>query len=384
MANNQQRVEELIEEIRKLTYKIESVEQDKSPATEKQILSRELRHNRNELRREFQELVLEQRERASRVQYETDKLNKATAQRAKLTEAIGGEINDNLMKPTEGVELAKYNRALNMCEQYRNSIRETSTKIDTMLNENTNGMTSSAIKNRKLTLQSKIETVKQLSGEYKKYHQELTSTGDAKSLPVIINNLKEVMELTSIMEAKLKLEDDNEKKKLALQKGEQMEGIKITKFSGQGISRYLEYYVWYTEFNELILKKEYSDSIKLKYLKQLTEKDANELVRNYHHGKELMLAVKTLDEHYGKPSMVIRESLRNLRTMDSVKTQNDVRANRRLISTINTNISTLRCYNFDLEGNDVENSTFLIEIEEKVPHDVFIKWEEEKHKMRAS
>ena len=55
MANNQQRLEELIEEIRKLTYKIESVEQDKSPATEKQILSRELRHNRNELRREFQE-----------------------------------------------------------------------------------------------------------------------------------------------------------------------------------------------------------------------------------------------------------------------------------------------------------------------------------------
>ena len=174
------------------------------------------------------------------------------------------------------------------------------------------------------------------------------------------------------------------KKKLALSKSEQADRIKLNKFSGQGPSRYLEYYIWFNEFNELILKKEYSDSVKLKYLKQYTEKDAYELVKNYHHGKELMTAFNLLDNHYGKPSMVIRESLRNLKTMEVVRNTHDIKANRKLLSTINTNISTLRCYNFDLEGNDVENSTFLIEMEEKIPHQVFIKWEEEKAKMREN
>ena len=114
-----------------------------------------------------------------------------------------------------------------------------------------------------------------------------------------------------------------------------------------------------------MLKKEYSDSVKLKYLKQYTEKEALDLIKNYHHARELSVAFETLDDHYGKPSMVIRESLRNLRTMETVKSINDVKANRNLLSKINTNISTLKCYNFDLEGEDIENSSFLIEMEEK-------------------
>ena len=102
------------------------------------------------------------------------------------------------------------------------------------------------------------------------------------------------------------------------------------------------------------------------------------VLKNYHHPKELKTAFKTLDDHYGKPSMVIRESLRNLRLMEVVKSINDIKANRALLNKINTNISTLNCYNFELEGDDVENSSFLIEIEEKVPHIVYPKWEEEK------
>ena len=104
------------------------------------------------------------------------------------------------------------------------------------------------------------------------------------------------------------------------------------------------------------MKKEYSESVKLKYLKQYTEKEAHDLVKNYHRPQELRTAFETLDDHYGKPTMVIRESLRNLRTMETVKSINDVKANRNLLSKINTNISTLKFYNFDLEGDDIENS----------------------------
>ena len=191
------------------------------------------------------------------------------------------------------------------------------------------------------------------------------------------------MEIIHGLEASVKQEEEIKKKKIALAKSETLESVKLEKFSGQGDNRYLKYYIWYTEFSELVLKKEYSDSVKLKYLKQYTEKEALDLIKNYHHARELTVAFETLDDHYGKPSMVIRESLRNLRTMETVKSINDIRANRNLLSKINTNISTLKCYNFDLEGDDIENSSFLIEIEEKIPHIAYTKWEEEKIKMKA-
>ena len=163
-----------------------------------------------------------------------------------------------------------------------------------------------------------------------------------------------------LLEAKLKLVEENKKKQLALSKAERLESIKFEKFIGQGKGRYLRYYIWYTEFWDLVLNEEYSDGIKLKLLKQYTDKDALDLIKNYHHPQEITTAFKTLDEHYGKPSMVVRESLKNLRLMETVKSIYDIKSNRVLLSKINTNISTLKCYNFDLEGKDVENSSLLI------------------------
>ena len=70
--------------------------------------------------------------------------------------------------------------------------------------------------------------------------------------------------------------------------------------------------------------------------------------------------------------------------MEQVKNHYDIRANRKLLNTINTNISTLKCYNVGLTGPgcDAENNIFLVEMEGKIPHDTSIKWEEEKEKLR--
>lgn len=53
------------------------------------------------------------------------------------------------------------------------------------------------------------------------------------------------------------------------------------------------------------------NSVKLKYHKQYTGKEARDHVKYYHYLQELLLAFKTLDGHYVRPSVVIRESLRN-------------------------------------------------------------------------
>ena len=48
-----------------------------------------------------------------------------------------------------------------------------------------------------------------------------------------------------------------------------------------------------------------------------------------------------------------------------------------------TNIFTLKCYNFDLKGEGIENNSFLIEMEEQIPHIAYTKWEEEKIRLKA-
>ena len=86
-----------------------------------------------------------------------------------------------------------------------------------------------------------------------------------------------------------------------------------------------------------------------------------------------MKAFHALDTQYGKPTMVIRESLRNVKMIETCRNINDIKGNRRLLNAIRTNISTLKCYNFNLDSGDAENSTFLIEMEEKIPHIVYTK-----------
>ena len=98
-----------------------------------------------------------------------------------------------------------------MCEHYRKSVKETAIKIDNLITEETSGMTINAKEDRRFNIESKVDTIKQLSNEYKKYHYDLTSTGEAKNIEFYINNLKEVMEIVSKMESKLKFEDEKEK-----------------------------------------------------------------------------------------------------------------------------------------------------------------------------
>lgn len=59
------------------------------------------------------------------------------------------------------------------------------------------------------------------------------------------------MEITSKVEARIKIEEEVKKKRITLSKTEQIEGVKLDKFSGAGESKYLNYYVWLQEFNEL-------------------------------------------------------------------------------------------------------------------------------------
>ena len=381
MTKEKALIQKLQDEKKELQDQIKELEEMKDVNTEKHIHLRNLRAKKREVSKELQ-IALEKIEEEKYEELHKKKTEEKKTKSNEEREKIFGKTLDDKLKPTEENEKT-FTRNFNMFGKYRDAIKSLKDEIKQLMSRDSSEMTSQQIDERDLVVQAKISTMKTMAKEYEKHYHELTMVGEEKQIKYLIDNFTSVMEIIHGLEAFVKQEEETKKKKLALAKSETLESVKLEKFSGQGENRYLKYYIWYTEFSELVMKKEYSDSVKLKFLKQYTEKEAHDLVKNYHHPQELLVAFEILDEHYGKPSMVIRVSLRNLRTMETVRSINDVKANRNLLSKINTNISTLKCYNFDLEGDDIENSSFLIEMEEKIPHLAYTKWEEEKVKIKA-
>ena len=367
------------EKIRVLDANILAAEKDEGMDTKKDILLRQLRHKRRQRMNDRREALERKSEREYKESYMEEIRRKKEKKQKKIDKIFKDE--EDTLKPTD-TNTPTYNRNLNMIGKYKESIRSLRTEVNKIMDEDISGMTEQAITQMELASQAKINTIKLFTKEYEKHHHDVIMVGNQDTIASLVESFQEIMEIQGTLEAQQKLREENKKKQLALSKAETLESIKLEKFTGQGEGRYLKYYIWYTEFSELVMNKEYSDSVKLKLLKQYTDKDALDLIKNYHHPQEITTAFKTLDEHYGKPSMVIRESLKNLRHMETVKSIYDIKANRGLLSKINTNISTLKCYNFDLEGEDVENSSFLIEMEEKIPHLIYTKWEEEKVRLK--
>ena len=132
------------------------------------------------------------------------------------------------------------------------------------------------------------------------------------------------------------------------------------------------------------MQKAYSDSTKLRYLKQYLERDALDIVKNYHAGSELSIAYKALDDVYGTADMVIRECIKGIQKLPRLTSDHNTRANKTFLYKITTNLSTLRCYNFNVDKDEAENSTFMISIEEKLPHDTFLKWEDYKSELKTN
>ena len=345
MTKEKALIQKLQDEKKELQDQIKELEEMKDVNTEKHIHLRNLRAKKREVSKELQ-IALEKIEEEKYEELHKKKTEEKKTKSNEEREKIFGKTLDDKLKPTEENENT-FTRNFNMFGKYRDAIKSLKDEIKQLMSRDSSEMTSQQIDERDLVVQAKISTMKTMAKEYEKHYHELTMVGEEKQIKYLIDNFTSVMEIIHGLEAFVKQEEETKKKKLALAKSETLESVKLEKFSGQGENRYLKYYIWYTEFSELVMKKEYSDSVKLKFLKQYTEKEAHDLVKNYHHPQELLVAFEILDEHYGKPSMVIRESLRNLRTMETVRSINDVKANRNLLSKIDTNISTLKYYNFD-------------------------------------
>ena len=136
----------------------------------------------------------------------------------KRRNALGTVANDKRDPASTKEDESQYIRSQNMAIKYQESITQTSEEVDALLSEDTFGMTQSAIENRQIVMESKINTMKQMTSEYKKHHADISNLGKANTLEHHMESLKQVLELSTLLEAKLRLEGERDKKKLALKK----------------------------------------------------------------------------------------------------------------------------------------------------------------------
>ena len=80
--------------------------------------------------------------------------------------------------------------------------------------------------------------------------------------------------------------------------------------------------------------------------------------------------------------MVVRECIKGIHKLEPLRSKYNIKANKLFLYKITTNVSTLRCYNFDLDNNEAENSTFMIPIKEKRRQETLLKWEDQKAELR--
>ena len=209
-------------------------------------------------------------EKLNAIEYEEKCRTKAAEKSAKLAKDVDKVFKNkkDTIRTTTETE-PQFNRNLRMVLNYKKSITEMRDDIFQLVSQDISSMTQHQKDEMELEIQSKAGTIKMFTKEYEKHHHDLMLSGSGEEIELLIETFQTVMQISNGVEARIKQEEENKKKQLALIKTESLEAVKIEKFSGIGDNKYLKYYIWYTEFSELVLSKEYSDSVKLKFLKNI-------------------------------------------------------------------------------------------------------------------
>ena len=304
--SNIDQINEYMAEIKILDERLQKIEESSETKTEQQATERGLRLNRKQLMEIVTELsVKKQVDEFTTQDQATKKTEEVKPQseiKIPLTELTAMKLDDSKKQ--------EYYRNAVIAKTYRTNIKTINDEIEKSMKVPSSQLTEKQRDERQLVIKSKAETLKILVSEYKKYNEDMTKLCDREDLQKHLDDLQGVLMMSNNLTANIQATDELNKKRLALVKSEQLEGVKLSKFNGQGDQRYLNYYGFYQEFQELVMQKAYSDSTKLRYLKQYLEGDALDIVKNYHAGSELPIAYKALDDVYGRADMVIRECIK--------------------------------------------------------------------------
>ena len=126
----------------------------------------------------------------------------------------------------------EYYRTLKLADTYREKIENLYKEINALMEDMEENIPEYEENDNEIELKLKTETLKALLQEYKKRNNEMSLIADVKDIPQHLDNLQAVLNLSNMIASKQEAMEERNKKKLALSKSEQLEGVKLSKVSG--------------------------------------------------------------------------------------------------------------------------------------------------------
>ena len=239
--NNKETTDKYMEEIKELDERLEKIEATSVTKTEQQATERELRAKRNQII----DIVKDLSAKKQLDEFKTkDKAAKKTEESKPPTEIKIPSTELTKMQLEEVTKPEYYGNAV-IAKAYKTNVKTIHDEVEGLMKVPSSQLTEQQRDERQLVVKSKIETLKTMVSEYKKCNEEMTKLCDREDVQKHLEELHEVLMVSNSLTAKMQAEDELNKKRLALVKSEQLEGMKLSKFSGQGDQRYLNYYGFY-------------------------------------------------------------------------------------------------------------------------------------------
>ena len=175
----EKRITELLSKLRVLDDQIEEAKKDAATNTEKDLLVRQLTAQRDLEGAELAELLKEQKEKEFKDEYNAKLEEEEKAKTKALEKDFPKTIKDSV-KPDDDNKNS-HARNLNMCQLYLTSVQETEKDLDKLLKKDQSILTQTAMQERELMIQTKINSIKQFAHEYRKHHEDIVKVADKKS-----------------------------------------------------------------------------------------------------------------------------------------------------------------------------------------------------------
>ena len=128
--------------------------------------------------------------------------------------------------------------------------------------------------------------------------------------------------------------------------------------------------------------------IKLNHLKQCLKGDALNLVKSFNNSEQLQDTLTALENAYSKPDFVIGEIYKNLKSLPSVSSFQNLKAIKAQVQSLKVALATLKTLGFEQhflgDKNMLQNTFILIELEGKILMQAYNAWMIEKDALKVS
>ena len=350
---------------------------------EKDNLLRRIRVEKRDLNKQLADLSVQKSLMANNVGEVNDELDEQDEEED--ADEIGAADTQDL----EEENADEYNRLHNLLCRTKGDIKARKEKVENLLKEaNDPLLTDSEKRQNDVKIKSQLRSIQEQVNVYKMFNKDIMKICGHNEVETFHENLSEVMDLGNEIACQYEAAKDFERKINDSSNYAFIKNLNIQPYEAIGQDRFIRYKAFIDEFKLYVLSRPLKPLIKLNHLKACLKGDALDVVKNFNHGDQLQDALTALENAYSKPDFVISEIYKNLKSLPSVSSFQNVKAIKTQVQTLKVALATLKTLGFEQDflgdKNVLQNTFILIELEGRIPMQAYNAWMIEKDVLKAS